>query len=386
MQHRLRDDRGAAAVGADTHAAPPQFVNRANTASRDRPADAPLRNSVWRCRECLASAAPTRAAGRCRPCRRCRPARVRCRRCRPAAPRCCRSDPRVSTCSMRTSGISSRVALHECLAERPEVAGREAGRQPDRDGLLGAGRLDRPRTTRRARRADTSGRGPQSKRTRIGLSSDSCGAPVESRLLCATRGCRCQGIGSLCRNLSQLPAQLPAKMPRLINQASCDFFWRKYEDLVERSAPGGARVGGGERCGARRCMARSSATSPTKPGAALPGATVTITQRETNLTRDVVTNEAGGYNVPNLLPGTYQVDVKLAGFSTYTARDIAVRQGLDVRVDAQIEARHARGVDRRLRRGGRSADRERRGAVADDEQSSWRRFPPAAAPGRRRSR
>src|SRR5688500_1478746 len=71
-------------------------------------------------------------------------------------------------------------------------------------------------------------------------------------------------------------------------------------------------------------------------GAALPGATVSVTQRETNLVRDVVTNETGSYNVPNLLPGTYQIDVKLQGFSTYTAREISVRQGLDVRVDAKL--------------------------------------------------
>ena len=71
-------------------------------------------------------------------------------------------------------------------------------------------------------------------------------------------------------------------------------------------------------------------------GAALPGAAVNITQRETNLVREVVTNETGSYNVPNLLPGTYQVDVKLPGFSTFTARDISVRQGLDVRVDAKL--------------------------------------------------
>ena len=44
-----------------------------------------------------------------------------------------------------------------------------------------------------------------------------------------------------------------------------------------------------------------------------------------NLAREVVTNETGSYNVPNLLPGTYQVDVKLPGFSTFTARDISVR-------------------------------------------------------------
>ena len=86
--------------------------------------------------------------------------------------------------------------------------------------------------------------------------------------------------------------------------------------------------------------------------------------------RDVVTNETGGYNVPNLLPGTYQVDVKLPGFSTFTARDIAVRQGLDVRVDAKLKRRRARRVDHRLGAGGRSADRERRCAVADDRDAA----------------
>ena len=49
-------------------------------------------------------------------------------------------------------------------------------------------------------------------------------------------------------------------------------------------------------------------------GAALPGATVIVTQRETSLVREIVANETGGYNLPNLLPGTYQIDVKLPGF------------------------------------------------------------------------
>ena len=71
-------------------------------------------------------------------------------------------------------------------------------------------------------------------------------------------------------------------------------------------------------------------------GGALPGATVTITQAETSLTRDVITNESGGYNVPNLLPGTYEVVVTLSGFQTFRARQITVRQGIDVRVDARL--------------------------------------------------
>src|SRR5438045_9339398 len=59
-------------------------------------------------------------------------------------------------------------------------------------------------------------------------------------------------------------------------------------------------------------------------GAALPGASVTITQMETNLSRDVVTNESGVYTATNLLPGTYQVVVKLQGFQAVTTKDIAV--------------------------------------------------------------
>ena len=72
-------------------------------------------------------------------------------------------------------------------------------------------------------------------------------------------------------------------------------------------------------------------------GAALPGATVTITQMETNLSRDVVTNENGVYTATNLLPGTYQVVVKLQGFQTFTTKDIAVRPDLALRVDAKLK-------------------------------------------------
>ena len=46
----------------------------------------------------------------------------------------------------------------------------------------------------------------------------------------------------------------------------------------------------------------------------IPGATVTATQTETNLTREVVTNESGAYSIPNIPSGTYQVVVALPGF------------------------------------------------------------------------
>ena len=52
----------------------------------------------------------------------------------------------------------------------------------------------------------------------------------------------------------------------------------------------------------------------------MPGASVTVTQTETNVTKDVVTDETGSYRVPNLSPGTYEVVVKLQGFQTFTTQ------------------------------------------------------------------
>ena len=70
-------------------------------------------------------------------------------------------------------------------------------------------------------------------------------------------------------------------------------------------------------------------------GGAVPGATVTATQTETNLTREVVTNESGAYSIPNIPSGTYQVVVAVPGFQNFTVRDIVVTNR-DVRVDARL--------------------------------------------------
>src|SRR5688572_4681511 len=70
-------------------------------------------------------------------------------------------------------------------------------------------------------------------------------------------------------------------------------------------------------------------------GGAIPGATVTATQTETNLTREVVTNENGAYSIPSIPSGTYQVVVAVPGFQTFTARDVIVTNR-DVRVDARL--------------------------------------------------
>ena len=48
--------------------------------------------------------------------------------------------------------------------------------------------------------------------------------------------------------------------------------------------------------------------------AAIPGATVTITDRETGLQRNAKTDDEGRFNFPQLKPGTYSVKVEAEGF------------------------------------------------------------------------
>ena len=48
--------------------------------------------------------------------------------------------------------------------------------------------------------------------------------------------------------------------------------------------------------------------------AAIPGATVTITNRETALQRGAKTDDEGRFNFPQLKPGTYSVRVEAGGF------------------------------------------------------------------------
>ena len=67
--------------------------------------------------------------------------------------------------------------------------------------------------------------------------------------------------------------------------------------------------------------------------AALPGATVTIRNVETGLTRTVVTNERGFYEAPNLPVGLYEVSASLPGFGTATRKELQLTIGRTLIVD-----------------------------------------------------
>jgi len=72
-------------------------------------------------------------------------------------------------------------------------------------------------------------------------------------------------------------------------------------------------------------------------GASIPAATVTVTSKETNLTREAVTNETGAYSVTNVPPGTYDVRVVLEGFREHQQTSVPVAAGQISRVNAKLE-------------------------------------------------
>jgi len=71
--------------------------------------------------------------------------------------------------------------------------------------------------------------------------------------------------------------------------------------------------------------------------AAVPGATVTATNKATGATREVVTGADGTYRVPDLDPGRYSVTIELQGFQKVQLDDVIVLLGKMVGVDAELK-------------------------------------------------
>jgi hypothetical protein len=70
-------------------------------------------------------------------------------------------------------------------------------------------------------------------------------------------------------------------------------------------------------------------------GGALPGATVTARQLDTNTTRSGITETNGQYYLPNLPAGRYELTLELAGFAT-TKREFVLRVGQDASLDIAL--------------------------------------------------
>src|SRR5262252_3450759 len=72
-------------------------------------------------------------------------------------------------------------------------------------------------------------------------------------------------------------------------------------------------------------------------GATVPGATVTVTQTETDASATFVTDAAGTYSATALKIGTYTVSAEKQGFQRVVQSNVAVGIGQVVRVDFALK-------------------------------------------------
>src|SRR5256885_9405801 len=71
-------------------------------------------------------------------------------------------------------------------------------------------------------------------------------------------------------------------------------------------------------------------------GAALAGASVTVTDGQRATKRTVAADESGAYVVPNLTPSVYAVRAEAKGFKTVERPNIQVEVATDVTVDMAL--------------------------------------------------
>src|ERR1700681_2402004 len=71
-------------------------------------------------------------------------------------------------------------------------------------------------------------------------------------------------------------------------------------------------------------------------GATVPGATVTVTNVDTNRQRVIVSNGNGVYTAPSLAPGEYRIDVELSGFKPVRREGLHLSTGEKARIDFDL--------------------------------------------------
>src|SRR6201988_3817907 len=72
-------------------------------------------------------------------------------------------------------------------------------------------------------------------------------------------------------------------------------------------------------------------------GGVVSGATITIIDKDRGVARTLTTDDAGEYNAPTLIPGTYTVRVELKGFRTIERQNVLLEVGKEVRVDLTVQ-------------------------------------------------
>src|SRR3989475_9828146 len=74
-----------------------------------------------------------------------------------------------------------------------------------------------------------------------------------------------------------------------------------------------------------QAVSQISGTVKDQSGAVLPGVEITVTQTDTGIARNAVTNETGSYVLPNLAVGPYKLEAALPGFRTFVQTGIVLQ-------------------------------------------------------------
>ena len=72
-------------------------------------------------------------------------------------------------------------------------------------------------------------------------------------------------------------------------------------------------------------------------GAAIAGATVTLTETQTNAKRITTTNSVGEYNASSVPPGSYRIEVEKAGFQKLTREGVILTTASTLNVDLTLQ-------------------------------------------------
>src|SRR6476659_10465525 len=74
-----------------------------------------------------------------------------------------------------------------------------------------------------------------------------------------------------------------------------------------------------------QATAQINGTVKDQTGAVLPGAEITVTQTDTGISRNTITDETGSFVLPNLATGPYRLEATLPGFRTYAQSGIVLQ-------------------------------------------------------------
>jgi hypothetical protein len=122
-------------------------------------------------------------------------------------------------------------------------------------------------------------------------------------------------------------------MTRLTRQCSSDFWTRTAVCLTAILAAAALSLPAS--AWAQEARGTIAGTIRDGSGSVIPGATVTISNKEMGTTVTIVTNEVGFYQAPYLIPGTYQVNAELQGFKK-AAREVEVRIADRLEIDLSL--------------------------------------------------